>query len=106
MSNGLQLAVGTAATDALEGGHHVLEKQHTGWGTPQPVSVPVSVQKIVDVYPGNIWTGGKGLFTLYERVDKTRGCTFDTLDSRFHFKMQVQGLGELRSIFVNSNPWK
>jgi hypothetical protein len=77
----------------------------TSWGPTTQVTVATSVAKILNVNPGNIWTG-KGLYTLYERYDKSTGCTFDTMDSRFHFKLPTSTLGNVRDIFPNSNPWK
>lgn len=59
----------------------------------------------MEMTAGNIYEG-KGIWTLYERLDKNTGCCFDSLDSRFHFKMETRGLGRLNSIFANMNPWK
>lgn len=93
-------------TSTLAAGHYVLHRSAKGWSEPDQTPIVDVAEKVVDLSPGNIWTGGKGIFTLYERVNKTRGIKFDTLDKRFHFKMQVHGLGELRDIYANSNPWK
>jgi hypothetical protein len=102
---GFQLAIGTAASKEIEGSNYTIESTPISWGQTMQVAVPTSVAKILDVSPGNIWKG-KGLYTLYERYDKTTGCTFDTMDSRFHFKLQTLSLGKVRGMFINSNPWK
>lgn len=104
--DGLHIAVGTAATSTLAAGHYVLHRNLKGWSEPDQIPLADAAERVVDLYPGNIWTGGKGIFTLFERINKTRGIKFDTLDKRFHFKMQVDNLGELRDIYANSNPWK
>jgi hypothetical protein len=97
--------VGTFADDYLTAGHYVLDYNVNSEAHWREVSVPESSSKILEICAANLWEG-TGLFTLYERFDKTVGCTFDSSDSKFHYRLQTEVTGTPRSIFANANPWK
>ncbi|TKX20951.1 hypothetical protein C1H76_6802 [Elsinoe australis] len=100
-----QILVGTKASSDKVGSHFVVSPSpQIGQATWREVKVPETATVVVDTAPANVWEG-PGIFTLYTRTDNSTGCTFDSLEKSFHYRMPLTDIGEARSITTNANPW-
>ncbi|KAF2001297.1 hypothetical protein P154DRAFT_619613 [Amniculicola lignicola CBS 123094] len=101
---GFQIMVGTAATDIRVGAHFSVDPSPSAQQPWKEVPTPENAQTMIDVIPGKV-SQGAGIFTLYERPNHTKGCTFDAESGRFHFNIQLETIGTACSIHANRNPW-
>jgi hypothetical protein len=100
-----QILALTKSTDKYVASHYVLDPTFEAKFAWMHVRVGASVSAVRESYPANLWTG-RGLFTLFDYPDGSSGCVFDSIDNTFHYKMQLNNYGNIRSICSNQNPWK
>ena len=107
--NGHQLfrvVAGSHSAGQSTGTHYVLNasssaKAGDSW---RILPLPQTAQSVLEIQAGNLQADGPGVFSRFERANGATACVFDAFNG-ISYNINTDGLGMIRGIFANINPW-